>query len=129
MRPSSALRWASTREYSRRSLARSGQIAATTWSRCARRTAGGTLQELQAVRLEDAQERPELDVQQALDGRAVGGHALGRAGAVGPGAVADAQLVLLRAVAAAHDDPCGLRAEAHQLALVAGARRAPVQPK
>ena len=43
MRPSSALRWASTREYCRRVSARNGQIAATTWSRCALRTAGGPL--------------------------------------------------------------------------------------
>ena len=38
-----ALRWASTREYARRSAARAGQTAATTWSRWARRTAGGPL--------------------------------------------------------------------------------------
>ena len=43
IRPSSALRCASTREYSRRSPARSGQSAATTWSRWARRSAGGPL--------------------------------------------------------------------------------------
>ena len=81
---------------------------------------GGALEQLEPIGHEDAQQRPGLDVEQALDGRAVGAHALGLARFE-----ADAQLVRAGAVGELHDDARGLRAEAHQLALVAGPRRAP----
>ncbi len=82
--------------------------------------ARGTLEQLQAVGHEHAQQRAVLDIEQPLDGRAVGAHALGL-----PRLEADAQLVLLRAVAEPHAHPSGVLPEAHQLALVARARRAP----
>ena len=101
----------------------SGQSAATSWSRWARRSAGGPLTQLEPVGQEDAQQRALLDVEQALDGRAVGGHALDGCGPAAAEADASARAAGRRR-ARLHDDARRLRAEAHQLALVARARRA-----
>ena len=49
------------REYSRRVAARAGHSAATTWSRCARRSAGAPEHELEPVGQEDGDERPRRE--------------------------------------------------------------------
>ena len=79
---------------------------------------GRALEQLEPIGQEDAQQRPGLDVEQALDRRPVGAHALGLARLK-----SDAQLVRAGIVGESHDDAGRLRAEAHQLALVAGPRR------
>ena len=81
------------------------------------------LQELETVGHEDAHEWSGLDVEQALDGGPVGGHPLDRLAAAGQRPEPDAQLMGMRVVEQPHDDACGLRAEAHELAIVARARR------
>ncbi len=81
--------------------------------------AGRTLEQLQAIGHEHAQQRTLLDVEQALDGRPVGAHALGL-----PRLEPNAQLVGVLAIAQLHAHARGTLPEAHQLALVAGARRA-----
>ena len=81
--PSSALRWASAREYSLRSAARAGHRAATSWSMCERRSAGGPFDQLQAIRQEHAHQRPEAELEDPLDAGAVGAHPLRRLGGAG----------------------------------------------
>ena len=82
------------------------------------------LEQLEPVGLEDAQQRSEADVEQALDRCSVGGQALDRASSVRARPVADAQLVLLGAFTAAHDDACRRRVEADELTLVSRPWRA-----
>src|SRR5271156_2133290 len=95
------------------------------------------LEELEAIGQEDADEWPDLDVEQSLHLGAVGAHPLHRLerwpaplrrgqtpARLGRGK-AHAQLVRARGVREADDDAGGVGAEAHELALVAGARRAP----
>ena len=78
MRPSSALRWASTREYSpagvRARRPDGGDHLVEVGSAEGRRP----LHELETIGQEDAHERPDVDVEQALDGGSVGGHPLDR---------------------------------------------------
>src|SRR5580700_8451491 len=81
--------------------------------------AGRTLEQLQALGHEHAQQRTLLDVEQALDGRAVGAHALGL-----PRLEPDAQLVPVGAVVEAYRNARRGLPEAHQLTLVARTRRA-----
>src|SRR4029077_12715487 len=81
------------------------------------------LQQLEPVRQKDAQERPELDVEQPLHGSPVGAHQLHRTRVSVGRSEADAQLVRALAVAALNDNAGGLLSEAHELALVAGAWR------
>ena len=57
-RATSALRWASAAAYARRVPARAGHSAATTWSRCARRSAGAPEHELEPVGQEHRDQRP-----------------------------------------------------------------------
>jgi hypothetical protein len=85
----------------------------------------GALDELEPVGQEDAHERPLGDVEQALDGRAVGVIRLGSPGARSRPSARGRPSPSRRA----DDDARRLRAEAHQLALVARPARAPVQPK
>ena len=88
------------------------------------RAAGGgrALHELQSIGQEHAHEWPDLNIQQALDRRAVDAHALDRLRTVGQHPEAHAQLVCVGAVEQAHDDARGLRPETHELAVVACAR-------
>ncbi len=86
--------------------------------------ARGALQQLQAVGLEDAEERAEWDVHETLDGGAVGGHALGPPRAIRLAAVGDGELVLAALLVTADDHAGGLGVEADQVTVVAGARRA-----
>ena len=124
MRASSALRWASTREYSRRTSARERPDRGDELVEVRAAVGGRPLDELEPVGLKDAYEWPDGHVEQALDGRTVGRHALLRALAVGACAVADRELVRFCAVEQMNGHARGRSAEAHQLALVARARRA-----
>ena len=101
-----------------RVAARAGHIAATTWSRCARRSAGGALHELEAVGQEDGDERAGW-TSDALDRRAVDLHPLRLARLE-----ADRELVRAVVVATSTSTRAAVRVEAHDLALVGRPARA-----
>ena len=123
--PSSALRWARAREYSPRSAARAGQRAATSWSMCERRSAGGPLTSSRRSGRNTLTSGRKARSRTPLDGGAVGAHALAGWPPRGRGPKPTASSWGSSPSSSCDGDAGRLGAEADQLALVAGAGRAP----